>query len=57
MALIDTVHTLTDAIRWWGCMAGFVGLADLWRQMTGIIPRRGGEARNLPVPDIGGIGN
>lgn len=39
MLPIDAVHTLNDAIHWWGCLAGFVGLADLWRQMIGIVPR------------------
>lgn len=39
MLPIDAVHTLNDAVHWWGCLAGFVGLADLWRQMIGIVPR------------------
>lgn len=52
MTALAFIQILTDAIRWWGFMAGVIGLADYWRQVRGCVPKH--ELRHTkPVVRLG----
>jgi hypothetical protein len=38
MTLAHIILDLTNAVRWWGVIAGIIGIADLWRMYHGDPP-------------------